>query len=90
MHRLSCYLSTNTTISTIKKMHSKLVENPQSAVVVLGFDAKDPGHYGRLVIDHEGHLQKITEFLDCSKVEKQITLCNSGIMLVRGKYIKTT
>ena len=76
------------TASTIKKMHSKLMESSKSALAVLGFEAKDPAHYGRLVINHEGHLQKIVEFLDCTALEKKITLCNSGIMMVKAKHIK--
>ena len=75
-------------INTIKKMHIKLLKDSKSALVVLGFEAEDPAHYGRFVINRGGHLQKIVEFFDCTKSEKHRTLCNSGIMMVRGKHIK--
>lgn len=48
-------------------------------VVVLGFEASDPGRYGRLVMDGDT-LDRIVEFKDTSDVERAITLCNSGIL----------
>lgn len=48
-------------------------------VVVLGFEAADPGRYGRLVADSD-QLDRIVEFKDASEAERAITLCNSGVM----------
>ena len=49
------------------------------AVVVLGFDARDPDRYGRLVAQDED-LHRIVEFKDASPEERAITLCNSGVI----------
>ena len=49
-------------------------------VVVLGFEAADPGRYGRLVT-HGDTLEKIVEFKDASEGERAITLCNSGVIM---------
>lgn len=49
-------------------------------VVVLGFHAKEPGRYGRLVMDGKS-LEKIVEFKDASENERAITFCNSGIKM---------
>lgn len=49
------------------------------SVVVLGFEAADPGRYGRLVMDGDS-LERIVEFKDASAEERQITLCNSGVI----------
>jgi len=49
------------------------------AVVVLGFQAADPGRYGRLVMDGE-MLERIVEFKDATPAEQAITLCNSGVV----------
>lgn len=49
------------------------------AVVVLGFNAADPGRYGRLIADGET-LDRIVEFKDASHEERAITLCNSGVI----------
>ncbi len=48
-------------------------------VVVLGFEAADPGRYGRLVMEG-GRLDRIVEFKDATEAEKAITFCNSGVI----------
>ncbi len=48
-------------------------------IVVLGFEAADPGRYGRLVMDGE-RLERIVEFKDATAAERGITLCNSGVI----------
>ncbi len=48
-------------------------------VVVLGFEAADPGRYGRLVMSGDS-LDRIVEFKDASAEERAITLCNSGVI----------
>ncbi|MFI0394821.1 bifunctional UDP-N-acetylglucosamine diphosphorylase/glucosamine-1-phosphate N-acetyltransferase GlmU [Paracoccus sp. p1-h21] len=48
-------------------------------VVVLGFEAADPGRYGRLVTGPEG-LERIVEFKDADAATRALTLCNSGVM----------
>lgn len=48
-------------------------------VVVLGFEAADPGRYGRLVTQGD-RLERIVEFKDASEAERAITLCNSGVV----------
>ena len=56
----------------------RLVESPAD-VVVLGFEAADPGRYGRLVVAGD-RLEKIVEFKDATPEERAITLCNSGVI----------
>lgn len=60
-------------------------QNP--GIVVLGFEAEDPGKYGRLIIDENGNLEKIVEFKDASEQERAVTLCNSGMMVVDGDQL---
>ncbi|WP_147127702.1 bifunctional UDP-N-acetylglucosamine diphosphorylase/glucosamine-1-phosphate N-acetyltransferase GlmU [Shimia ponticola] len=48
-------------------------------VIVLGFEAADPGKYGRLITDGDA-LEKIVEWKDASAAERAVTLCNSGVM----------
>jgi bifunctional UDP-N-acetylglucosamine pyrophosphorylase/glucosamine-1-phosphate N-acetyltransferase len=49
-------------------------------VVVLGFEATDPGRYGRLVTNDEGTVARIVEWKDASPQERAIRLCNSGVI----------
>ena len=51
----------------------------QHDVVVLGFRALDPGRYGRLVTSGED-LLAIVEWKDASPEEREIELCNSGVL----------
>lgn len=48
-------------------------------VVILGFEATDPGRYGRLVMNGDA-LERIVEFKDATDKERAITLCNSGVV----------
>ncbi|QAX30178.1 bifunctional UDP-N-acetylglucosamine diphosphorylase/glucosamine-1-phosphate N-acetyltransferase GlmU [Leisingera sp. NJS204] len=58
----------------------RMVEARQRAdLVVLGFEAADPGRYGRLVMDGDS-LERIAEFKDASDAERAISFCNSGLM----------
>lgn len=72
--------------STLEKMLEKLDE---SAICILGFDCHGDNHYGRLVVDINGHLEKIIEFKDANKNERKISLCNSGVMAVDGAQISS-
>jgi bifunctional UDP-N-acetylglucosamine pyrophosphorylase / glucosamine-1-phosphate N-acetyltransferase len=51
----------------------------QHAIVVLGFEAADPGRYGRLVLEGD-RLERIVEYNDATDEERSITLCNSGVI----------
>jgi UDP-N-acetylglucosamine pyrophosphorylase (EC 2.7.7.23)/glucosamine-1-phosphate N-acetyltransferase (EC 2.3.1.157) len=55
-----------------------------AAVAVLGFKARDPKGYGRLVMD-DGALVAIREEKDATDQERAITLCNGGMMAVDGR-----
>jgi bifunctional UDP-N-acetylglucosamine pyrophosphorylase / glucosamine-1-phosphate N-acetyltransferase len=55
----------------------------QAAVAVLGFEARDPGNYGRLLTESDGTLIAIREAKDASPAELQTRLCNSGVMALR-------
>ena len=48
-------------------------------VAVLGFEAADPGRYGRLVTGPQG-LERIVEYKDADPATRAITLCNSGVV----------
>lgn len=52
----------------------------KSDLVVLGFEAVDPGKYGRLITNGDV-LERIVEFSDATEAEREITLCNSGVMM---------
>ncbi len=69
-----------------KTLQAMLDARARHAVVVLGFQAKDPGRYGRLVA-HGDSLEKIVEYKDASDEERAITLCNSGVLCAPTKLM---
>ncbi|MGP3696159.1 bifunctional UDP-N-acetylglucosamine diphosphorylase/glucosamine-1-phosphate N-acetyltransferase GlmU [Rhodobacter sp. NSM] len=56
------------------------------AVVVLGFEAAEPGRYGRLVTQGED-LERIVEWKDATDEERAITLCNSGVICAEAQML---
>ncbi|WP_299404039.1 bifunctional UDP-N-acetylglucosamine diphosphorylase/glucosamine-1-phosphate N-acetyltransferase GlmU [uncultured Roseobacter sp.] len=55
-------------------------------VVILGFEAADPGRYGRLVMAGNT-LERIVEFKDADAAERAITLCNSGVVACKAPLL---
>jgi bifunctional UDP-N-acetylglucosamine pyrophosphorylase/glucosamine-1-phosphate N-acetyltransferase len=49
-------------------------------LVALGFDAAEPGGYGRMVTGSGDTLERIVEAKDASAMELAIRTCNSGVM----------
>lgn len=58
-----------------------------ASVAVLGFEAADPGAYGRLVLDDEGALLAIVEARDADAATLAIRLCNSGVLAARADLL---
>lgn len=56
------------------------ISRETSDLVVLGFEAADPGRYGRLITNGT-ELQKIVEAKDATAEELAVTLCNSGVVM---------
>jgi bifunctional UDP-N-acetylglucosamine pyrophosphorylase/glucosamine-1-phosphate N-acetyltransferase len=69
--------------ATLRRLCEALASG--NAVVALGFEAKDPAGYGRLVRDTDGSLVAIREHKDASATERVLTLCNAGLMALSGR-----
>ena len=63
-----------------------LVSHPAD-VVVLGFEAADPGRYGRLVVRGD-KLDRIVEYKDADEATRAIALCNSGVMAADAALLR--
>jgi bifunctional UDP-N-acetylglucosamine pyrophosphorylase/glucosamine-1-phosphate N-acetyltransferase len=61
----------------------RALEESGAAVAVLGFEARDPTGYGRLVMDG-GILTAIREEKDATEAERAIRVCNAGLMALDG------
>jgi bifunctional UDP-N-acetylglucosamine pyrophosphorylase / glucosamine-1-phosphate N-acetyltransferase len=69
--------------ATLRHLREALASG--NAVIALGFEAKDPTGYGRLVRDAEGSLLAIREHKDATAAERALTLCNAGLMALAGR-----
>lgn len=58
-----------------------------SDLVVLGFEAEDPGRYGRLIVSGRG-LERIVEYKDADAATRDIALCNSGVMALDAALLR--
>ncbi|MGJ8603900.1 MAG: bifunctional UDP-N-acetylglucosamine diphosphorylase/glucosamine-1-phosphate N-acetyltransferase GlmU [Marivita sp.] len=65
-------------IST-ETLEAMLAARASHDVVVLGFDAADPGRYGRLIMDGTA-LLRIVEYKDAKDEDRAVKLCNSGVI----------
>ena len=67
-------------------LEAMIAARARHGVVVLGFEAADPGRYGRLIATGED-LHRIVEFKDASEAERAVTLCNSGVICADAKTL---
>lgn len=70
------------TPATLARMVEARRAAADPAVVVLGFEPDDPGLYGRLVLGADHALERIVEARDAEPLEREIRLCNGGIMAI--------
>ena len=71
------------TPETIERLRAARMDHD---VVVLGFEAADPGRYGRLVMEGDA-LMRIVEAKDATTEELAITTCNSGVMAANAALL---
>jgi bifunctional UDP-N-acetylglucosamine pyrophosphorylase/glucosamine-1-phosphate N-acetyltransferase len=70
-----CPLLSAATIEPLFDLH-----DTGAGVAVLGFEAADPGAYGRLIMGEDGALRRIVEAKDASDAERAVRCCNSGVI----------
>ncbi|MGH6781734.1 MAG: NTP transferase domain-containing protein, partial [Sphingomonadaceae bacterium] len=68
---------------TMARMLDRLNAADAPASVVLGFRPVDPLAYGRIIAE-DGVVAKMVEYKDATPAERAVTLCNSGLMALRG------
>ena len=70
---------------TMANMLARLNAPDAPAVVVVGFRPSDPMAYGRILARDDGTIDKMVEFKDATPEEREINLCNSGLMAARAE-----
>lgn len=72
---------------TLDRMIELAHDRPDMAVVLLGMRPEDKQNYARLVLNDKGELEGVVEDKDATAAQKELPLCNSGVMLVRGDLL---
>ena len=70
----------------IKKMIN-LKKKKSSDIVLLAVNTNTNNEYGRIILNDEDKVKKIVEFKDATINQKKISLCNSGIMLLKSEVL---
>ena len=70
----------------VETLEAMLAARARHAVVILGFEPKDPGRYGRLIVEGD-QLQAIVEYKEATEAQRAITLCNSGVVCAEAKTL---
>jgi bifunctional UDP-N-acetylglucosamine pyrophosphorylase/glucosamine-1-phosphate N-acetyltransferase len=70
-----CPLLTAAAIEPLFDLHATGAD-----MAVLGFEAADPGAYGRLITGDDGELHRIVEAKDATEDELKVRACNSGVI----------
>jgi len=73
----------DTPLITEETVSCVLKKGQDHDVVILGMHDYSENSYGRIITDEKGSVEKIIEVRDCGEEDLKITLCNSGILLVR-------
>jgi bifunctional UDP-N-acetylglucosamine pyrophosphorylase/glucosamine-1-phosphate N-acetyltransferase len=61
---------------------------PRAALAVLGATLDDPTGYGRLQLDHAGHVAAIVEHKDADATQRAIRLVNTGIVAADARRLR--
>jgi len=72
---------------TIERLITFVRERPHVAVTLLGMRPRDKQNYARLILNECGELEEVVEHKDLASQQQEISLCNSGVMLVRGDLL---
>lgn len=90
--KLSAYTGTvlilcgDTPLITPATLERLISASTSTDVVVVGMRVENPTGYGRMVTDGDT-LKAIVECRDATAEQKQITLCNSGVLAISGAHL---
>ncbi|HYD86139.1 MAG TPA: bifunctional UDP-N-acetylglucosamine diphosphorylase/glucosamine-1-phosphate N-acetyltransferase GlmU [Vitreimonas sp.] len=59
----------------------------KGGLVVLGFEARDPTGYGRLLLAADGTVERIVEHKDATGEERAVRMCNSGVLCADARTL---
>lgn len=88
-HVLICAGDTPAMDPTIIQEFVQTCFEKKTKLAVLGMNHPEPKGYGRLITDQKQQLQRIVEEKDASDSEKEVRLCNSGVIFAEVDHLFT-
>jgi bifunctional UDP-N-acetylglucosamine pyrophosphorylase/glucosamine-1-phosphate N-acetyltransferase len=70
---------------TLRRMLDRLDGENGPGVVVLASCPPDPLKYGRIILGEGDRIARMVEYKDATEEEREVRLCNSGMMAVRAR-----
>ena len=70
--------------ATLARMLERLNGADGPGIVVLASKPADPGAYGRIIHGEGDRIAKMVEYRDATPEEREVRLCNSGMMAIRA------
>jgi bifunctional UDP-N-acetylglucosamine pyrophosphorylase/glucosamine-1-phosphate N-acetyltransferase len=70
---------------TLRRMLDRLDGENGPGVVVLASCPPDPLKYGRIILGEGDRIARVVEYKDATEEEREVRLCNSGMMAVRAR-----
>ena len=70
--------------ATLARMLERLNGADGPGIVVLASKPADPGAYGRIILGEGDRIAKMVEYRDATPEEREVRLCNSGMMAIRA------
>jgi len=75
-------------VDSLARVIEQHLEYPTPCITVVGMRPENPSHYGRIVTDASGKIDRIIEYRDASDEEHSISLCNSGVIVANGPLLE--
>jgi bifunctional UDP-N-acetylglucosamine pyrophosphorylase/glucosamine-1-phosphate N-acetyltransferase len=75
------------TAESLGRLLAERARAPAAAVAVLAMRPGVPGAYGRMVTGANGSLEAIVEAKDASPAQREIPLCNAGVMAIDASLL---
>jgi bifunctional UDP-N-acetylglucosamine pyrophosphorylase/glucosamine-1-phosphate N-acetyltransferase len=69
---------------TLRRMLDRLDGGDGPGIVVLASCPGDPAKYGRIILGEGDRIARMVEYRDATEAEREVRLCNSGMMAVRA------
>jgi len=73
---------------TIVRSMINLKKKKNSDIILLVVNTNKKNEYGRIILNDEDTVKKIVEFKDATINQKKISLCNSGVMLLKSEVLR--